>query len=64
MNMCKQMALMAIILAVTLSPLFAAERIICLEAEQFAERGGWAVDSQFIDQMGSSFLLAHGMFRA
>ena len=34
---------------------------ICLEAEQFADRGGWAVDSQFIDQMGSSFLLAHGM---
>ena len=42
-------------------PSLAAERIICLEAEQFAERGGWAVDSQFIDQMGSSFLLAHGM---
>ena len=34
---------------------------ICLEAEQFDDRGGWAVDSQFIDQMGSSFLLAHGM---
>ena len=36
---------------------------ICLEAEQFADRGGWAVDSQFIDQMDSSFLLAHGMGR-
>ena len=34
---------------------------VCLETEQFADRGGWAVDSQFIDQMGSSFLLAHGM---
>lgn len=43
------------------TPSLAAERIICLESEQFAERGGWAVDSQFIDQMGSSFLLAHGM---
>ena len=43
------------------TPSLAAERIICLEAEQFAERGGWAVDSQFIDQMGSAFLLAHGM---
>ena len=32
-----------------------------IEAEQFADKGGWAVDSQFIDQMGSSFLLAHGM---
>ena len=39
----------------------AADSTICLEAEQFKERGGWAVDSQFIDQMGSSFLLAHGM---
>ena len=43
------------------TPSLAAERIICLESEQFAERGGWAVDSQFIDQMGSSCLLAHGM---
>ena len=34
---------------------------VCLEAERFAERGGWVVDSLFIDQMGSSFLLAHGM---
>ena len=34
-----------------------------IEAEQFADRGGWAIDSQFIDQMGSSFLLAHGMGR-
>ncbi len=34
---------------------------ICLETEQFADRGGWVVDSQFIDQIGSSFLLAHGM---
>ena len=34
---------------------------ICLETEQFADRGGWVVDSQFIDQIGSSFLLAHGI---
>ena len=32
-----------------------------IEAERFADRGGWTVDSQFIDQMGSSFLLAHGI---
>ena len=36
------------------------EKAICLEAEQFSDCGGWVVDSQFIDQMGSSFLLAHG----
>jgi len=34
---------------------------ILLEAEQFAEYGGWVDDSQFMDQMGSPFLLAHGL---
>jgi hypothetical protein len=41
----------------------AGAETIFLEAEQFADRGGWVVDSLFIDQMGSSFLLAHGMGR-
>ena len=39
----------------------AAQGTCFIEAEQFADHGGWALDSQFIDQMGSSFLLAHGM---
>lgn len=34
---------------------------VLLEAERFDEKGGWTVDSQFIDQMGSSYLLAHGL---
>tara|TARA_R100001369_G_scaffold92873_1_gene140728 strand:- start:7526 stop:9268 length:1743 start_codon:yes stop_codon:yes gene_type:complete len=32
-----------------------------LEAESFDDKGGWVVDPQFIEQMGSSYLLAHGM---
>ena len=32
-----------------------------LETEAFAEKGGWVVDQQFMDQMGSPFLLAHGL---
>ena len=32
-----------------------------VEAESFAEKGGWVVDQQFMDQMGSPFLLAHGL---
>ncbi len=32
-----------------------------VEAESFAEKGGWKTDQQFIDQMGSPYLLAHGM---
>lgn len=33
---------------------------IWVEAESFTNKGGWKVDGQFIDQMGSSYLLAHG----
>ncbi len=34
---------------------------ILIEAETFAEKGGWVVDQQFMDFMGSPYLLAHGM---
>ena len=40
--------------------ILAAEKI-WIEAEQFANLGGWVVDPQFADQMGSSYLLAHGL---
>lgn len=32
-----------------------------IEAESFAKKGGWVVDQQFMDLMGSSYLMAHGM---
>ena len=41
---------------------FAVDDII-IECERFADTGGWTVDSQFIDEMGSSYLLAHGAGR-
>lgn len=34
---------------------------VLVEAESFAIKGGWVVDQQFIEQMGSPFLLAHGL---
>jgi hypothetical protein len=34
---------------------------LMVETESFDEKGGWVVDQQFMDQMGSSFLLAHGL---
>ncbi len=34
---------------------------ILVEAESFADLGGWVVDQQFMDQMGSPFVLAHGL---
>ena len=36
---------------------------ILVEAEAFADHGGWTLDSQFETQMGSSYLLAHGLGR-
>lgn len=32
-----------------------------VEAESFAHKGGWKVDQQFMDLMGSPYLIAHGM---
>lgn len=32
-----------------------------VEAESFQKTGGWVVDQQFMDQMGSPYLLAHGL---
>ncbi len=37
---------------------------IWLETENFEEKGGWAVDQQFMEEMGSPYLLAHGMGKA
>ena len=34
---------------------------VFLEAGQFAEQGGWELDQQSMDQMGSPYLLAHGL---
>lgn len=36
---------------------------ILVEAESFTHRGGWKLDTQFIDTMGSPYLLAHGLGR-
>ena len=36
---------------------------ILVEAEDFDDYGGWALDSQFEAQMGSPYLLAHGIGR-
>ncbi len=36
---------------------------LLLEAESFENHGGWKLDTQFIDNMGSPYLLAHGLGR-
>ena len=38
-----------------------AGEVVWLETEAFDDLGGWVVDQQFMDLMGSPFLLAHGI---
>ncbi len=48
--------------AVALLPFLGAEAAeVWVEAESFSSKGGWVVDQQFIDCMGSSYLMAHGI---
>ena len=37
---------------------------VLIEAESFRDHGGWKLDTQFIETMGSPYLLAHGLGRA
>ncbi|WP_319268472.1 FAD-dependent oxidoreductase [uncultured Draconibacterium sp.] len=41
--------------------LSAQKNSVFVEAESFSEKGGWVVDQQFMDLMGSAYLMAHGM---
>lgn len=34
---------------------------VLVEAESFSSKGGWSVDQQFMSEMGSPYLIAHGM---
>ena len=43
------------------SPYIFAQRTIWVEAEHFRNPGGWTKDFQFIDQMGSTYLMAIGL---
>ena len=48
--------------ATTPAPQLAATNgVVLVEAEAFENLGGWVLDPQFMDLMGSPYLLAHGM---
>ena len=36
---------------------------VVIEAERFDDLGGWTLDPQFVETMGSPYLLAHGLGR-
>lgn len=56
----KVISILFVVLLVISSACTQSERL-WVEAESFKNKGGWVVDQQFIDQMGSSYLMAHGM---
>jgi len=39
----------------------ATAQTVLVETEGFRNLGGWVIDQQFMDQMGSPFVLAHGL---
>jgi hypothetical protein len=47
--------------AAALPAALAAAESLVVEAEQFARHGGWQIDTQFIETMGSPYLIAHGL---
>ena len=58
------MRITALCLAICASTLLAsAQDQVLIEAESFKVPGGWKLDTQFITEMGSPYLLAHGLGR-
>jgi hypothetical protein len=51
---------LSLLIAFAVAGISRAETVI-VEAEAFQDIGGWVVDQQFMDQMGSPYLLAHGL---
>ena len=52
---------MVVVGAASLPAAETAPPTVLLEAEMFADLGGWEVDKQSMDQMGSPYVLAHGL---
>jgi len=62
---CRRAATIAAAIALfCTTPLHAGGDQVLVEAESFSEHGGWKLDTQFIDIMGSPYLLAHGLGEA
>ena len=54
---------LVLVLAALLSAPVAGAAGVLVEAEGLSAHGGWKLDTQFIHEMGSPYLLAHGLGR-
>ncbi|SFS95281.1 FAD dependent oxidoreductase [Porphyromonadaceae bacterium NLAE-zl-C104] len=50
-----------LLFAMVANVIIAQSPSLLVEAENFSKKGGWVVDQQFMDLMGSPYLMAHGM---
>ena len=55
----KTRILLLLFLVLSISSISATDLLV--EAESFENKGGWVVDQQFMDLMGSPYLMAHGL---
>ncbi|HUX94896.1 MAG TPA: FAD-dependent oxidoreductase [Bacteroidales bacterium] len=59
---CRKIELLSGLICIILFASCSGKRqFVFLEAESFINKGGWVVDQQFIDVMGSPYLMAHGL---
>lgn len=50
-----------ILLLIALHCSVSSAKDVLIEAESFADAGGWSLDTQFVREMGSPYMLAHGL---
>jgi hypothetical protein len=60
-KMSASMLWMGVLLLTALAGPITAADLVLLEAEAFDDRGGWVIDQQSMDQIGSPYLMAHGL---
>lgn len=53
--------LLAVVFTTACTSNYTNDNDVLVEAETFSSKGGWVLDQQFMDFMGSPYLLAHGM---
>jgi hypothetical protein len=53
--------LLTLLISLSLTSCYKEKYEVLVEAESFKEKGGWVVDPQFVEQMGSPYLMAHGL---
>lgn len=57
----KKLSLLPLLILLTVLLSAQKPQTVLFEAESFSTKGGWVVDQQFMDQMGSPYLMAHGL---